>query len=623
MKQKIKEWLLKQSLYQNLKQALLIVTVFFAFLISVCIGRSEDLKGHIVFLVLTWISGAVCVIGWTDVARRKICCFLYGTGRKRARKRKWKLGCFLVLLYTVMIRLPQLGDIPRFDGLAYYNMLSEACRSYDFTFTGFLNGFRMASHPTQGYMGLLAIGRFLDPTGYTGIMLVNLILAAATSRCVFMILRKLIKGVSWKAITAVSILMTSVPSYLGTFSYMNPDMGLIYFFLMAVYCMLYSRYILMIFSLLLLALTKEAGMVIAAAYLTGMALWLMWEKRRTIINGVTRKRLFYAGFAGIILLLVAVTGIYIVLGGTVWNYQREEIEYFGTVGFHPEFIIFKLKEYFLLNFSWIAVLLIFVGLVFLWRKKGEPLLRSREKAVIVGSLLSYAAIAVFYSLYVNFPHPRYTIILDVILWMTAAGVSGKAAAVMIREKGWKDLIYRRAVLGGCMLLLIQSYVTVDPVSILSFVNNPTGAGWLLDIYTEFIGWTGGGDATVYNNQYRFPAVAYDYVLRDVQYDEGMDVIMLGGLDELDDPLWDRKKAERTFEENEDTTVISSISLNNLEEVAEKKEKAVFLYASAFGGDRDWELETVGEYYDLVYNGIVYIPGGGIVEYWKCNLKEMS
>ena len=103
----------------------------------------------------------------------------------------------------------------------------------------------------------------------------------------------------------------------------------------------------------------------------------------------------------------------------------------------------------------------------------------------------------------------------------------------------------------------------------------------------------------------------------------MDVIMLGGLDELDDPLWDRKKAERTFEENEDTTVISSISLNNLEEVAEKKEKAVFLYASAFGGDRDWELETVGEYYDLVYNGIVYIPGGGIVEYWKCNLKEMS
>ena len=621
MKQKIKEWLMQQSPYQNLKQILFIITVFLTFFASVCIGRSGELKDHRIFHILTWIIGVICAVGWAYVGRKKVMQFLYGNRRKQIKKRRWKIGCILVLIYTIIIRLPQFGDIPRFDGLAYYNMLTEACRNYDFTFSGFLNGFRMASHPTQGYMGLLAIGKFLDPSGYTGIMVINLILSVITSYCVFMIFRKLIKGVSWKYITAVSVLMTSVPSYLGTFSYLNPDTGLIYFFFMAVYCMLYSRYLLMIFSLLLLALTKETGMLMAASYLTGMALWLIWEKRQLIKNGMTKRRLFYTGFAGILLLLIAVTGIYVVLGGTVWNYQRDEIAYFGTIGFHPEFIAFKLKEYFLLNFSWIAVLLIIAGLICLWIKRRELLFRSREKAVLCGILFSYMVIAVFYCLYVNFPHPRYTIILDMILWMTAVGVSGKVVAVLIKERGWKEFVYRRVALGMCILLMFQVYMTIDPISILSFTNNPTGAGWLLDIYSEFIGWTGGGDATVYNNQYRYLARAYDYILRDVHYNEKMDVIMFDGLDELDDPFWDMKKQKRSFEENNDTIVISSITGGELEKTEEKKDQAVFIHVSAFGGDREWEIECMEEYYDLVYNGIVNIPGGGIVEYWKCNLKE--
>ena len=241
--------------------------------------------------------------------------------------------------------------------------------------------------------------------------------------------------------------------------------------------------------------------------------------------------------------------------------------------------------------------------------------------VICGIMLSYAVVAVFYSLYVNFPHPRYTIILDVIIWMAAAGISGKAAMVLIKEKRWKDVIYCRIALGGCILLMIQSYLTIDPISILSFPHYPTGAGWLLDIYTEFIGWTGGGDSTVYNNQYRYLARAYDFILRDVKYSEKMDVIMFGGLDELDDPFWDMRKQRRTFEENNDTVVISSIPGGDLEKTDEKKDEAVFLRVSAFGGEREWEIECVEEYYDLVYNGVVYIPGGGIVEYWKCSLKE--
>lgn len=625
MKQKIKEWLKEQPIYQNLRQILLVWTVISAFLVSACIGRSEDLTGHIIFLIVTVAGGIVSLAGWTVVCKKKIRYLLTGNRKKRARKRKWKKGWYFLLFYTIVVRLPQFGDIPRFDGMAYYKMLAEACQNYDFTITGFLNGFRMASHPTQGYMGLLAIGKFLDPTGYTGIMLVNLALVCITSYCVFQIFRRVMKGVSWKYVTVAAVVITSVPSYLGTFSYLNPDTGFIYFFFMAVYSMLYSRYILMIFSILLLALTKEIGMVMAAAFLTGMGLYLIWNRRQEVIHGLTKRRLFYAGFAGILLLLGAVAAIYVVLGGNLWSYEREEIAYFGTIGVHWEFILFKWKEYFLLNFNWLAVLLIIAAGIYLRVRGSHISLRIREKAVLCGTVLSYAAVAAFYCLYVNFAHPRYTIILDVILWAFAVGMTGKVAAELTQRGSRKDLWFRRSAVICCMLLLTQSYMTIDPISNRVFSHESTGEGQIqiLDVYSDFIGWTGGGDSTIYNNQYSFFAKAYECVLRDVGYDESMDVIMFDGIGEFDDPYWDKYRKKRTFQESKGTMEIQCIVGADLEKTEGKKEEAVLIHVPAFGGDKDWELEYVGRFYDLVYNGEVRIPGGGIVEYWKCNLKEIT
>ena len=625
MKQRIKEWLKEQPLYQNLKQLLLVWTVICAFLVSACIGRSEDLAEHLVFRSVTVAGGIVSLVGWMAVYRKKVRYLLSGNHRKQAKRWKWKRGWYLLLFYTIAVRLPQFGDIPRFDGMAYYKMLAEACQNYDFTITGFLNGFRMASHPTQGYMGLLAIGKFLDPTGYTGIMLVNLALVGITSYCVFQICRRVMKGVSWKYVTAAAVLITSVPSYLGTFSYLNPDTGLIYFFFMAVYSMLYSRYILMIFSLLLLALTKEIGMVMAAAFLTGMGLYLIWNRRQEVVSGITKRRLFYVGFAGLLLLVGAAAAIYVVLGGNLWSYEREEIAYFGTIGVHWEFILFKWKEYFLLNFNWLAVLLIIAAGIYLRVRGLHISLRIREKAVLCGTVLSYAAVASFYCLYINFAHPRYTIILDVILWAVAAGMTGKIASELIRKCGRRDLGFRRGAVICCMLLLTQSYMSIDPISNRVFSHESTGEGQvqILDVYSDFIGWTGGGDSTIYNNQYSFFAKAYECVLRDIGYDESMDVIMFDGIGEFDDPYWDKYRKKRTFQESKGTMGIQCIAGADLEKTEGKKEEAVLIHVPAFGGDKNWELEYVGRFYDLVYNGEVRIPGGGIVEYWKCNLKEMS
>ena len=212
-----------------------------------------------------------------------------------------------------------------------------------------------------------------------------------------------------------------------------------------------------------------------------------------------------------------------------------------------------------------------------------------------------------------------------ILWTAAVGMTGKIAAELIRKNGWKDLWFRRSAVICCMLLLTQSYMTIDPISNRVFSHESTGEGQIqiLDVYSDFIGWTGGGDSTIYNNQYSYFTKAYECVLRDVGYDESMDVIMFDGVGEFDDPYWDKYRKKRTFQESEETMEIHCIVGADLENTEEKKEEAVLIHVPAFGGDKDWELEYVGRFYDLVYNGVVRIPGGGIVEYWKCNLKETS
>ena len=84
MKQRIKEWLKEQPLYQNLKQLLLVWTVICAFLVSACIGRSEDLADHLVFRSVTVAGGIVSLVGWMAVYRKKVRYLLSGNHRKQA-----------------------------------------------------------------------------------------------------------------------------------------------------------------------------------------------------------------------------------------------------------------------------------------------------------------------------------------------------------------------------------------------------------------------------------------------------------------------------------------------------------------------------------------------------------
>ena len=77
------------------------------------------------------------------------------------------------------------GTLQRWDAGEYYGRLGNASEAFDFTPAEFFEHFLLASHPTLGYAGIMAIGEFFDPRGTVGMLTVNLALTAAAVVCIY------------------------------------------------------------------------------------------------------------------------------------------------------------------------------------------------------------------------------------------------------------------------------------------------------------------------------------------------------------------------------------------------------------------------------------------------------
>ena len=110
-------------------------------------------------------------------------------------------GIVIVLSFCTVTRMVQFSDTPKWDALIYYNVLTQACRNFNFTFSQYWNDFSLAAHPTRGYASLLAIGEFLFTGEYVGIILVNLILSLLAAICMYRILEKVLPKTAWSYLT--------------------------------------------------------------------------------------------------------------------------------------------------------------------------------------------------------------------------------------------------------------------------------------------------------------------------------------------------------------------------------------------------------------------------------------
>ena len=168
-----------------------------------------------------------------------------------------------------------------------------------------------------------------------------------------------------------------------------------------------------------------------------------------------------------------------------------------------------------------------------------------------------------------------------------------------------------------MLLLIQSYVTIDPVSIHSFLQHDTGNSTILTTQhrRENLDTIAAGDYNVYNHHYTYIDKAIEQILRVTDYQEDMDIISDSPQEiKVDGVYWDMEKERLTYCASESTISINAIHGNNVNDM-NGKEKAIFIFFPQNGGDVNEVMDHVRWYYKFSYMGEVNIAFGGKLYYW--------
>lgn len=465
----------------------------------------------------------------------------------------------LVLLGAALIRLSMFFSIPKWDAGEYYYRLGTACRNYGFTFGSFFEHFRLCTHSNLGFSFLMGIAEFLTPRNPLGVYVWNLILTLYAIFCIYiLVLRCWIRdGKRCAALIAWTASVT--PVFLGTSSYINVDYLLALLFLYVLYFEYRQAYLLMAFATLLLSQTKETGVVVTLGYF-GIKILIdflsgqggLWKR----ILGCMQKVYFWiAVWAG------AVYGLQVIkIGGfSTWVQNTDEeasaMRWSDTgmncFGFQPEYIIYKLKQFLILNFAWVLCILIVVSLCILiyrrlfCRRTGKR----RWMWEIAGVMAAFAMSGFFY---VTYTLARYNILFALLLTVTGCCLAYDA----LNKK-----IFYGVVISLCALLSVQSFWNIDIVSGRVFQAVSVGENHQM-LFSSY-GQEYYGDGLVTNYQYHWLDQAYNQLLGQIQYHPDQGLILtrqqLQGTQINGNPGyyeigWDPQKSRRVIRSVDDSSL---------------------------------------------------------------------
>lgn len=459
----------------------------------------------------------------------------------------------ILIFITVLIRLPQMGTVIRWDSQVYYAYLQTACENFDFSLASLFNGFRLAGHPTIGYASFLAILEFLMPGNIYNISISNLLLSIVLVISVYKILVYFLKKENICTML-LSVCVSSLPIFLGTYTYYHMDFGVCIFFFILLFCHIYKYYLWELFASLLLVQSKEVGVIVLGGYVLFFLLAKFVSIKGSAIDRfreiiICKETWLFISIilAGCIYMFLSMTGI---LNG--WQMTDSsgnaitEINYFS---FNLKYIFHKLKEIFILNFQWVVVIITAcLGISNLLKRKKKKI--DNYVWGILGSIVAYFLFSI---LYITYPLPRYNIVIMMEIVLVMCILIGNSLKTSVTQYFLGIII--------SVIFIIQSYFTIDPVSIKSFKNLNTNGLSLLQTSLDdgYI-----GDYCVYNYQYSFLDKGIARILSDIDYKGEIPVfikntaddLFLGGNRQFFPIYWDTMEEKWTYTISEYTIEVN-------------------------------------------------------------------
>ena len=523
-----------------------------------------------------------------------------------------------------------MDNLPKWDDGAYYTGIYKACRNFNFSLSSLMDAFRIAEHPTIMYTFFSAIGEFLFPGKVYGVLLVNLVLTVAALWCIYKLLQTYWTSFSKCEAMAITLLVSTVPVFLGTFSYINVDYTLIIFFLFLVYAEYRKQYILMLFWTLALIQNKETGWVIVCGY---YFIYALMSIRQAVKNRQNKDKISIVKLpvVWIGIICICMIGAYVIRQGSIfqwldvgtsrgWHATAEEIAQEGltvaAVGVYPKYILFKLAQIFVMNFNWIASLIIIITFSRVMIDK------SNKRKFIVHNMqtiyFSMLAFVVFSIFYITFALNRYNVYSSVILWLIAG--------ICIFDY-WKKIISSKMtfLITGILtlFLLIQTVYYIDPLSNLLFSNLDSGKGVILASNME-----GGyhGDTLVNNYRYSYIDSLFDKLLNEIEFDGNKEIILLPANSDNSNVAvtasgwevgWNKGKGKRQLvsPENDNAERMNLIYYDDIVQGNKSVNgEAVIYFLTYFGFDEETYINQLKEDYDVSERKVISNWGGTLSYY---------
>lgn len=438
--------------------------------------------------------------------------------------KKANISLGVLLLGVLLLRIPMMDTIQKWDAGEYFYSLVNACRKYEFSLGSFMDNFRLCTHSNLGYSFIMAIGAFFDTENSVGTLTVNLILTLLAAYCLYELLQKYWLNCSKTVAAALTFVISCTPIFLGTFAYINVDYMLALFLIFVIYTEYKEWNILMAVCTVILSQIKETGVVIVAGYF-GLKILVQFVRTR---GGLFRKiqGCFSKPYTWVAATAGTIYAIMVVKLGTLsgWvqnikNSQQENMLWSSSgmncFGFQPKYILYKLMQFFVMNFAWILTIMFLTSIIILMSDRNKRKQVEGEKYIgLVGGLIAFV---IFGVIYVTYTLERYNIFFAV--GFTILTICLFYHAFVKRMK--RIVIPCVSTLG--ILMLIQAFWNIDVIS--GKVFGTVAISEKNSMLFSCMDFPYYGDGLVCNYQYSWIDKAFDKLLRMANYTEDMQIIV--------------------------------------------------------------------------------------------------
>ena len=482
---------------------------------------------------------------------------IYAAVRLKKFKRPGAVFFCSIIIFAlhIYVRYQMLGSYQWSDAKEYFSKLEWTMYYPNVLMYNTIHGGNICGHIAHGFMFVSMLGQFINtPTGM-GFQYSYMVMGAFSAVCLFNMFRAVFPEKNVFICAAAGLAVSVQPMFLGLSTAMQMEYPLTVMSIYVICAFLRKKHILMLFWLVMLGTCKETGTMMAFSILFFALVYYSVDYiRKSGGLKAALKKVKLWQYIAIALFLAACIVIFIkILFMPAWGGVRIiDVLKIGSEGrlkfqFDSSHFILKVRQLFILNFSWVWALILIVCLVVLAL---VPAVR-RKKQIDMRNFsfiaVQYAVYTVFLLFFLEAKMARYNILSDVLFMFIVMTM-----VIRVLDR-WSAVIPASLVVGG--LAFAETFVTIDPLSLAVFSSVNTGGKtmvWTAATKKELpLVDINAGDFSYYNYQYTYMDRAVDKMLDKVDY-QGWYRILSSFNDGVEDQfsnkslVWDSKLKQRTY-----------------------------------------------------------------------------